>query len=332
MAIRLNIGNPPFPSRSRNVCFTLNNPKISLEEFANNLSVANGSSVRYAVFQLESGNALNTLHIQGYLEFACAVSLKHIKDLIGDGAHVETRKGTRQQARNYCMKEDTRVEGPVEIGDWLGGGQGKRNDLMEVKEMIDGGKSELEVAEAHFGSFIRHSRGFREYKRLKQGQRHWKTEVIIMFGPPGTGKSSSALKFDPDAYWKQKGPWWDGYDGHKTVVIDEYYGWLPYDTLNRLCDEYPLLVETKGGQANFVAKTIIFTTNTSPDKWYNPDKIPTFISFARRITEVQHFVIRGVEPDIYDWESFYEIVVVPSQLRVNPVLETGSPYSGFNEF
>jgi len=54
--------------------------------------------------------------------------------------HVEGRRGTRDQAREYCRKEESRVDGggPWEYGNFGLGGQGKRSDLVqyysEIKE------------------------------------------------------------------------------------------------------------------------------------------------------------------------------------------------------
>lgn len=102
----------------------------------------------------------------------------------------------------------------------------------------------------------------------------------------------------PDAYWKQRSQWWDGYMNHEVVVIDEFYGWLPYDTLLRLCDRYPLMVETKGGQVNFCAKTIVITTNGVPNTWY---KNVYFPAFARRVTKWHVLPMWGIHSTYTDW-------------------------------
>ena len=108
-------------------------------------------------------------------------------------------------------------------------------------------------------------------------------KVIVLYGPTGTGKSKWVLDNYNKAYWKQKSIWWDNYNQQEAVVLDEYYGWLPYDFLLRLCDRYPLLCEIKGGQLQFTSKTIIFTTNLRPDKWYKDGCY--FDAFIRRVSE-----------------------------------------------
>lgn len=63
--------------------------------------------------------------------------------------------------------------------------------------------------------------------------------------------------------------------------MDDFYGWLPFDQILRLCDAYPLMVETKGSQTNFVAKTVCITSNTLPSTWYK--NVPNFAAFIRRV-------------------------------------------------
>lgn len=151
-----------------------------------------------------------------------------------------------------------------------------------MKAKIDKGASEESIADEHFSLWIRHFRAFERYRRIKSKPRNSATEVHVIYGPTGTGKSRWAMDEFPDAYWKQRSIWWDGYSGQSTVILDEFYGWLPYDTLLRLCDRYPLLVESKGGQINFEATRIIITSNSPPDQWY---KNVYLASFIRRVTK-----------------------------------------------
>ena len=263
---------------SRRWCFTLNNPERDDLVFPDN--------VRYAIWQRERGEE-GTEHLQGYIELAKPQRLSWCKNVIAR-AHFEIARGTRDQARDYCRKSDTRVAGPFEFGEWKSGGQGSRTDLNAVKALIDDGAGEQEIAEGHFSTWCRNYRAFREYKRIKTEARNWPCDVEVLWGEPGTGKSRKALEENPGAYWKPKGNWWDGYEQQEVVVIDEFYGWLPYDFLLRLCDRYPLNVEVKGGTAAFVAKKIVFTSNKHPDDWYQKENLDKR-AFARRVTKLIHF-------------------------------------------
>ena len=105
------------------------------------------------------------------------------------------------------------------------------------------------------------------------GQRSWQTKTEVVWGPPGTGKSRYAWESGgPEAFWLSKPngqrAFWDGYDGQKVVVIDEFYGWLPYGFLCRLLDRYPFRVETKGSSVPFLAERVIITSNVCPSRWY----------------------------------------------------------------
>lgn len=135
---------------------------------------------------------------------------------------------------------------------------------------------------------------------LKTKPRNFEVEVEVIQGPTGTGKSKWCMEHYPNAYWKQRSNWWDGYFKHEVVILDEFYGWLPYDTLLRICDRYPMLVETKGGQTQFVAKKIIITTNSEPSSWYRNVYFPAFV---RRVSKWRVFAILGDEQSYASYEN-----------------------------
>jgi hypothetical protein len=119
-------------------------------------------------------------------------------------------------------------------------------------------------------------------------QRRPVPDIVVLFGPPGSGKSKFCYDFDAAAYWKPRGEWWCGYENHSTIVLDDYYAWLPYDTMLRLCDRFPLMLGTKGGQVAVIPKTILFTTNTLPHLWYKESKTAfTWPAMQRRFTGIK---------------------------------------------
>lgn len=262
---------------SRSWVFTLNNPN------SNELPVYEHE--RYVIWQKERGEN-GTTHIQGYIELRRPQRMAALRRWL-PRAHFEPRRGTREQARDYCRKEDTRVEGPFERGEWDAGGAGARNDLAEIKRKLDANVPESEIASEHFGDWLRYYKGFREYKKIKTSPRDWKTEVRVYWGETGTGKSRRCREEAPQAYWKTRDEWWDAYDGQDTVVIDDFYGWLPYDFMLRLLDRYPLDVPAKGSHRRFVARTILITSNKSPSEWY--PNLPHCRELLRRIDHTIHF-------------------------------------------
>jgi hypothetical protein len=135
--------------------------------------------------------------------------------------------------------------------------------------MCDGGVRESELWDEHFGTMCRYYRGILRYRHLKSTRREKKTQVYILHGRPGSGKSGYAHKLYPKAYTKDPvSKWWDGYDCHNNVIVDDYEGAWPYEYVKNLCDRYPFIIETKGGTASFIADTIIFTSNLHPRDWY----------------------------------------------------------------
>lgn len=290
-------------SRARNWCFTWNNPDGSMD-----VDIEHDERIVYAVWQLEVG-AQGTEHFQGYLEYDRPVTIGQIKKgLWIDGIHVKPRMGTREQARDYCMKEDSRLDGPWEKGEFGHIHPGRRNDLMEVKSYIDSGGSLLGVADNFFGSFIRYGRGIGQYMALKRPKRNFKTIVYVFVGLPRCGKSTTAKDWGgEEAYWLPRGTWFDGYDGQDTVVIDDFYGWLPCDLLLRACDRFPLMVPTKGGHVNFTPTSIILTSNKLPHLWYKTNAWD-FRAMAGRVEAWYFFEDPDFESDPTRFEKYEDLV------------------------
>jgi hypothetical protein len=286
---------------SRRWCFTINNPidEDYPEEWTN-------ETIKLMVAQMELGEE-GTLHIQGYLEMKQPVRLAAMKKLL-PRAHLEKARGTKGDCITYCLKEETSL-GTIWV--WqdntlkcsineeassfkkltdslleatIGTKESMKLRLCAIQSKLSEGNSDVieEIADNEFDLWVRYYRAFERYLLMKTPARDWKTNVHVLQGPTGTGKSKWAMDNYKGAYWKQRSNWWDGYAGHETVVLDEFYGWIPFDLLLRLCDRYPLMVETKGGQVQFAAKTIVITTNMLPCNWY---KSAYFPSFARRVDQ-----------------------------------------------
>jgi len=256
----------PRGQRARNWMFVINNPIDTDAPSA-------WLGVKYAIWQLETGEA-GTPHYQGYVAFNDSKTLAEVK-IVGPRGHWEVRRGTHDQAVAYCTKEETRTEGPWTLGQ-APNRQGKRTDLDSLKEALDAGKSEATIAQEQFPTWSRNYKAIERYKRIKIGNnRNWPVFTTVYWGPPGVGKSRRAALENPGAYWLTKprsptsGLWWDGYDAHETVVIDEFTGWMTRDFMCRLCDRYPMQVETKGGATSFLAKRIIITSNHEPNQWWS---------------------------------------------------------------
>lgn len=145
----------------------------------------------------------------------------------------------------------------------------------------------MDINQRYTKTFIRYHRGIERSIQINQWgmERNFKTEVHILFGQTGTGKSHLANQrcAGTRVYYKPIGKWWDGYDNHESVIIDDFYGWIEFDEMLRICDQYPHKVEVKGSFQQFMAKTIYITSNDNPINWWNKN-IYKYESFYRRIT------------------------------------------------
>ncbi|MEW5315083.1 MAG: hypothetical protein WDW38_006535 [Sanguina aurantia] len=265
------------------------------------------ASVSYAIWQHEVGDS-GTEHLQGYLEFNSVQRLSACKKLI-PRAHWEQRKGTQQQAHDYCTpdtpldcrsgktKRETRefMEGPWEHGVYTPGAQGFRTDIQKAAEIVKAHGAKR-VAELMPDMYIKYERGLKALEFAIAKPRDWAMDVRVHWGDAGTGKARDVYTEFGAANIYTKDPtteWWDGYNGEQCVLLDEFYGTLKFSYLQRLMDRYPMMVQIKGGTTQFRSRTIIFTCNVQWQTWYpakfesNPEILK---NFERRLSVVKEYV------------------------------------------
>ena len=244
--------------------------------------------VTYLVYQYEKGES-GTPHFQGYAEFGKRMSLKGLKEL-NYQVSWRKRKGSQDQAINYCMKEDTRIAGPWEFGERSK--QGERTDLAAIAEYVKS-HTMAETAEAFPSQTIRYGRQIAAYKAMIRKPRDFPTELIIYWGAPHTGKSYHVHHLYPTAYTLQRPrgrdtePWWDGYEGQETVIADEYNSpWMSITLLCNLICSQPFQVEPKGQpKVEFTSKRLVLISNRDPFTWYKPEFMTPELGLLRRIED-----------------------------------------------
>nr|UBJ26257.1 replication-associated protein [Giant panda feces-associated circular DNA virus] len=228
----------------------------------------------YVVGQLEEAPTTGEQHIQCFLQLKKPQRLSWMKRHVHATAHWEPMAGNAQEASAYCKKDDTRVLGPWEFGTLQA--KGKVMGLDEAVEWVKAGRTLKEIAEAFPVVWVHHSRGLMDLKKrldLRSDRREFGPEgpeVWVFWGPSGTGKSRIAAHEWPEAFWKIPGDkWFDGYDNHETVVLDDFKDTdLRLTELQQLLDRYPHWVEVKGGAVPMLARRYVITSNTHPDTWY----------------------------------------------------------------
>lgn len=166
----------------RAACFTLNNYDDAAQEQLRALA----PQVKYLVFGREKGEQ-GTPHLQGYVSFGKRLAFSKVKDLLPQGAHIESAKGSPQQNRKYCTKEgDFEEFGDVPT-------PGKRTDIDALVEDINAGNRDPKrLRQDHPAVCARHSSFVRQLlidTRPKPAApeitlRPWQAEVIDIVKAP----------------------------------------------------------------------------------------------------------------------------------------------------
>lgn len=298
--------------RFRHWCFTLNNPTGSecsfLEAMVDNKSLC----VRYIIFQLERGEE-GTPHYQGYVEFTDRMSMSKIHLILGfERIAMYYRRGSREQARDYCKKEDTRIEMWKEFGLWIKS-RGQSHILERMIESAQNGVSLDNALDSDFRTVLpRYYRFYEKILALSWKQRakvqfltarealdknlDLVQKVIALIGLTGTGKTRYVYDQHPfeDIYkWTggsgSKGStFFHDYQGEPVILLDDFgKGQLSYRLLLQLTHFYPMRVDTKGDTVYLPWTHVYITSNKDPFRWY-PDE-DSIDELLRRITTTIQF-------------------------------------------
>lgn len=284
-------------ARPTNICFTINNPGETPISF-------DVAQMHYLVYQREKGSN-GTEHYQGYCEAKTAKTLSSWKTLLGNqGAHIEVRRGTAQQASDYCKKDASRMEGqqPVEFGTMKVTTPGKRNDISSFKDAIVSGKRKRDLLDDHCLMMAKYGRFYDTVRGLYRPERTYARKIYLLIGPPRCGKTRTVMEQHRgenrhtlfDMPLSNGTMWHDGYDGHSHVLIDDFAGAASHITLTnflRLIDPWnPVQVPIKGGFVWWDPDVIYITTNIYPRDWYKwENRVIQYQAVAERFRAVFDF-------------------------------------------
>ena len=241
--------------------------------------------VRYIVYQREICEESKRLHYQGYVEFFDQKRLGQVKAILGE-CHAEPRKGSRTEAKMYCMKITSAIPDTIfEFGEW----RIEVNRKRKLCDMLRTDMSLIDLIEETPHYYVMYHRGLEKLygRRLeKQARIFRKVTVNVLVGPTGSGKTRRATS-DPDYYTMPCGDkmWFDGYSGQSILVIDDFYGDIRYSHLLRILDGYFLPIPVKCSFTYALWTKVFITSNVGPQDWYKGRDIS---SLRRRITRVFH--------------------------------------------
>lgn len=243
--------------------------------------------VLFVLFQEEEAPETKRRHWQGYMRFSAGKSLSAVRRII-PGAHFEVARGTEEENISYCSKAATRIRGPYEFG--RRASPGKRKDIDEVKEIVVGGGNMREVCTIA-----------RSYQSIKVAEvmlkffeepRNWLMDVKWFHGSTGSGKTVEAFRLMPDDRWvsARNLRWFEGYDGHSNVIIDDFRGdFCTFHELLRILDTKEYRIEIKCSSRQLRARNIIITSPYHPREVYKNRSQEDINQLLRRINEIRLF-------------------------------------------
>lgn len=217
-----------------------------------------------------------TQHWQLFASFSKKVRLNTVKGIIN--GHWEPSRS--DAAEEYVWKEDTRVEGTqFELGER----PFKRNsatDWGKVRDLARAG--EMDAIADEFPQVW-----LSNYRTLKQ----IKVDNMVcppdlpgpcgkwVYGPPGVGKSYWVRQqWGQDLYIKAQNKWWDGYQGQKFVLLDDFDCSKIGHLLKQWLDAYAITAETKGGTIQIRPDVFIITSNYTPEQIFDDPVLAEAVS------------------------------------------------------
>lgn len=251
-----------------------------------------------------------TPHLQGAVIFKGQRRLSTLHKLF-PRAHWEQMRGTPQDNKTYCTKEDANYfESGLMPEKGKAGGEATKRKWAEAIELAE--NDDLETLKEKFpGWYVQNLNKFKQIaadaKKDKSMEDVTDNEIkkhfLWLCGPSGTGKSHTARRIAreldcEEPYLKGLNKWWNGYNHQKVTIIEEaspkaceYLA----SYFKQWCDKWSFTAECKGTViAACRPEYIIVTSNYSIDTCFpeEADSEP----LHRRFTEI---VLSSREQYIY---------------------------------
>ena len=196
-------------------------------------------------------------HLQIFITFRRNYRWNAFKKLIHNGSHFEMAK---VDDWNYELKE-----GNYELED--NRSQGARLDLKKAETLLKQTESMRAVCGVVYNNqAFRTAEIYLKYMETPREIQPKKMDIRWYHGSSGSGKTREVFKeFGTEVFRPISYKWWEGYDGHKCILIDDFRkDWCKFKELLSLLDVYPYRLECKNGSRQIKAYTFIITT---PHHW-----------------------------------------------------------------
>lgn len=245
----------------------------------------------YHIFELEITDD-GILHYQGYMEFKKQIRLSAIKKLSKD-IHVEQRRGTAVEARDYCDKSNhpehddgSYLAGPWECGTMKltsaeSAARARSKKATDYSAAVD-----LAITGNIYG--IRGlpngdallTRHLPNYKTMARDNPIIPADLpgvcgYWFHGEASTGKTTTAkTRWGTSAWIKPHNKWWDSYRDEATVIINEFdhdHKWMSTN-LKLWAEESAFCVEIKGSSVWIRPRRIVVCSNYTINELFCEDR------------------------------------------------------------
>jgi hypothetical protein len=182
---------------------------------------------RFAIIGFEKAPTTGMFHLQCYFRMDTATKqrwkrmLELLNEILTHGVYLAVAKASEHRNTIYCRKE----------GNFWEYGQCERTfDPALLSFIRDNHGNKKKISDVYAEAMLRNSRGISAFMDWNQvvPKRSFKTKVHVFIGPPGCGKTrkvyDQAQLQGKSLFSKAPGPWLDGYDNDKQVLIDDYTG------------------------------------------------------------------------------------------------------------
>lgn len=293
----------------------------SYDHFKNYLENLQIEGLKWSCGQVEKGKINGTIHLQ----FGVCFDETHGKRFYTmkkyfPTAYIAQARGSNFDILQYCTKEETRIEEPFQIGNISE--MRTRNDISEFYAAIKAGASDYELMENFYGLVAQY--GFEKinmqrdvYFNSRYRTEGRNIEITYIYGDAGVGKTSWVYKqfgfenvFSVPYYGKFM---FNGYNGEKVLLLDEFDGQVNIQWLNKILDVYPLKLEIKGGERFACYNKVFIVSNKSYLNFYKNtnENNNLFETWYRRL----HFIYRVDRKKGFILEKSSEFEEVPDDER-----------------
>lgn len=208
--------------------------------------------------QKEVGSNTGRPHWQLFVSYKRAVRLAAVKRTFGQRIHAEPSRS--EAAIAYVHKDDTAVAGTRFE---LGARAFNRNSKTDWALAKSKAKLGL-LDDCPPDVYIKY---YRTLKAIAMDHMSKPADLtsccgIWIYGPPGTGKSHYARQHYGDSlYLKAQNKWWDGYQGERNVLLDDFDCKVLGHYIKIWADKYCFMAEAKGSSMQIRPWNFIVTSN-----------------------------------------------------------------------